>query len=98
MTPVVQANADFVYGEGELDIVQKVREPVQQKRKKGPKQALPEDAAEAELEKRRKAKAKRKRLLNSSGLFFDAEKVQEQEQEREQQQEQEVCPTHTTDR
>jgi hypothetical protein len=86
----IQANADFVYGEGELGIVQKVRELVQQKRKKTPKKEVPADGAEAEIEKRRKAKAKRKRLLNSSGHFFDAEKVQEQEQEREQQQEQEV--------
>lgn len=49
------------------------------------------DAAEAE----RRQKARRKKLLNSSGHFFDAEKVQEQEQEREQQQEQEAPhPTH----
>lgn len=90
LLPFSQANSEFIYGEEELGIVQRVREVVQKKKRKITK--LPADAAEEALERHRKEKAKRKRLLNSSGHFFDAEKVQEQEQEREQQQEQEVHP------
>lgn len=81
--------------ESEMHIIQRVFELVTKKKSAKKANAEGKGKEKGELtkeDKKREKRRRRRRLMNnSSGHFFDAEKVQEQEQEREQQQEQEVC-------
>eukprot|EP01087_Luapelamoeba_hula_P004848 TRINITY_DN1482_c0_g1_i1.p1 TRINITY_DN1482_c0_g1~~TRINITY_DN1482_c0_g1_i1.p1 ORF type:complete len:4317 (-),score=602.49 TRINITY_DN1482_c0_g1_i1:51-13001(-) len=88
ITNRIGANTSLIETEAEWAIINHVRELVSmQKSKQGKEKKKDQQLTPEEVE--RKKKMRRRRLMNSEGMFFDAEKVQEQEQEREQQQEQE---------